>query len=186
MQISNGAGGVVSNAGVDAENRLLTYATSRPEALQYNLKGQAYVVPIAVTPGSAGNVFFFLGSNTSSRSVVVDLINLVGSTETIDVCIGSWSSPVVTGDTGAAPVKKQVSGSNSCEWSASVGTSISISPAHTVIDSFRVPGYYVTSSSIVVPPGYALSLKAVSGSVALKGAVHFYLLDGTTMGSWSE
>lgn len=196
MQIDNGAGGSRASMGVDLLGRGLAYVTDRPEARQYNMQLQAFVLPIFVTPGGAGNVFAFIGnSRTDNRIIVVDMINLLAaSAETVDIYVGPNSSITVTGSTSPSLVSKNqgryIMPSSTANFG--VGTGISGgSSSLTQLDSIGLgtAGLSVTyrlDSGIILPTNQAIALKAITGSIALRGSIHGYLMDGTTVGAWVE
>jgi YD repeat-containing protein len=189
MQISNGAGGPVSLAGVDSRNRLLTYTTNRSESLSYTYDGQAFSQFINVTPANGATIFFVLGSSTATTPIVVDLFNLFcANNDNVDILVGPYNSPTVSGQTTDPLVNKNVSTARACPWVASVGTSITTSSTLTSVDS--IPLYsassYVPSSGILLQPGYCLALRTTTGNHAIRGSVHFYVLNGVQTGSWVE
>jgi hypothetical protein len=189
MQISNGAGGPVSNAGVDTRNRLLTYSTSREESLSYTYDGRAFSSFISVTPSIGSTIFFMIGSNTATTPVVVDVVNLASvADERVDVLVGPYATPTVVGSTNTSPVNKNVATVRPCPWTVSIGTGITTTSTMTEIDSIRVhdTSTYTFKTPIILQPGYCLALRTSSGNSAIKGSVQFYLLEGTTLGSWSE
>ena len=189
MQISNGAGGPVSNAGVDTRNRLLTYATSRDESLSYTHDGRAFSSFVSVTPSIGATIFFMIGSNTATVPVVIDIINLASATdERVDVLVGPYATPTVAGATATSPVNKNVSIVRACPWTVSIGTGITTTASLTEIDSIRVhdTSTYTFKTPIILQPGYCLALRTAAGNNALKGSVQYYLLEGTNLGTWSE
>ena len=189
MQISNGAGGPVSNAGVDTKNRLLTYATTRDQALAYTHEGKAFSSFVSVTPSIGATIFFMIGSTTATEPVVVNLVNLAStSAEKVDLLVGAYTSPTVAGSTGTSPVNLNVSTVRSCPWTVSIGTGMTTTSTLSEIDSILVTDTTSCNfpTSIILQPGHCLALRTNAGNIPLRGSVQFYLLDGTTMGSWSE
>lgn len=187
MQISNGAGGSVNLAGVDQRNRLLTYSTDRDEELSATYDGNSFSMFVDVTPAGAGDNFFFLGTGTSSVPVVVSLVKISSaSAEDVDVLVGKFASPSVTGATTATPKNKNVANSKVCPWTSSVGTSISVSGTFEEIDTLHVDTFASNYLRVILQPGNCLILRSVTGGVALRGSVQFYLLEGTQTGTWVE
>lgn len=189
MQISNGAGGPVSNAGVDARNRLLTYATTREEELSSVYDGRSYSSFVSVTPSVGANIFFMIGSNTSIYPLIVDKIRIsCTSDEQIDLIVGTYNTPIVSGSTGTSPVNKNVFTSKSCPWTVSIGTDMATASTLVEIDSIALLAdqTYTFETSILLKPGYCLALRTVSGNKAVRGSVQYYTLEGTQMGAWSE
>jgi hypothetical protein len=189
MQISNGAGGPVSNAGVDTRNRLLTYATTRSEALSRNIDGSSYSVYMDVTPAAGNTLFFLLGTNTSTVPVVVNFIKFpaVDNSDNFKVVVGKYATPSVTNPTGDVAVNKNVGSNKVCPWTVSVGESISLSSALSTLDIMPAANnQYIPTDEIVVQPGYCLGIQTSAGGAQVRGSVHFYTLEGTTTGTWSE
>jgi hypothetical protein len=195
MEITNGSGGAITSAGVDVRNRLLAYSTSRNESVFFNSVGQAYCSYINVTPQNGATTFLSLGNNqTRSPYLVVDFLNLrAANAEVIDILIGPYASPTVSGSVSPVIVPKRANGGAFTSIAdIQVGTSLSnLSSQLTVIDSFALSSNtaslsYAPPSGIILPTGFALVLRSTSGNIALKGAIHFYLYDGTQVGTWTE
>jgi hypothetical protein len=189
MQISNGAGGNSANAGVDNRNRLLTYATTRNEVLSYTYDGRAFSSFVNVTPSSGTTIFFLIGSSNSSVPVVIDTINIsCTNDEQVDIVVGQFNTPTVTGSTGTSPINKNVPGTRSSPFSVYIGTSITTTSTLTEIDSMSVHSTqaYVMNTPIILQPGYCLALRTTSGNHAIRGSVQFYSLTGNSLGGWNE
>lgn len=189
MQISNGAGGLVSLAGVDPKNRLLTYSTTREESLSHTYDGRSYSVLVKVTPETGTTYFFMLGTNTSDYPVVVNQISLTCETvDHVDVFVGAYVAPTVTGPTPDMPVNKNVAIGKACPWTANVGTTLATTAILKAMDSIPVgPNKNsVLTDSIILQPGSCLALKTAFGGQDIRGSVHFYLLDNVKTGSWVE
>ena len=130
-----------------------------------------------------------IGSNTATVPVVVDSINLACTNdEQVDVLVGPYNGPTVTGSTGTSPINKNVSIAKACPWTVSIGTGITTTSTLTEIDSIQVhtTQTYTFKTPIILHPGYCLALKTTSGNHAIRGSVQFYILEGTTLGTWSE
>lgn len=189
MQISNGAGGVVSLAGVDPKNRLLTYSTSRQESLSRTYDGQSYAVFVNVTPNHGSTIFFILGTNTSDYPVVVNMIRLWSDADIdhVDVLVGPYGTPTIQAPTPDKPINKNVPMGKACPWTVSIGTEVAIPTDLVAIDSIPVPSnQYIPTYEIILQPGSCLALRTTSGSSSIRGSVHFYLMDGVKTGSWYE
>lgn len=149
-----------------------------------NSLGQAFSAYYTQTPSGPANTFAALVNN-SVYSVVVDEISVAAAAaETIRVQVGSALG--VSGGTDSTTTKvvcKKVGG-QSVTFNANfwyTGNAVTVTDPGFTADAIGCSngaGYhkYAPQSKIILPPGKMLWLKASNGSVALEGAIHFYVV----------
>lgn len=148
-----------------------------------NTQGQAFAAYFSQTPSGATTDFAAL-SNGTAYPVVVDQISITAAAaETVRVYVGSALGVSSGTDVTATNVVAKNVGGQSVAFSTNfwyTDNSVTVTDTGLPVDVIgcgvaKTSYTYAPQSKIVVPPGKMLWLKAVSGSVALEGAVHFYV-----------
>lgn len=148
-----------------------------------NSLGQAFAAYFAQTPGGATTDFAALSNNTV-YPVVVDAITLTAaSAETVRVYVGNALGVSSGTDATLTQVIAKCIGGQSVSLGSNfwyVDNTVTVTDTGSLLDTIgigtaKATVTYAPESKIILPPGKMLWLKAVSGSIALEGAVHFYV-----------
>lgn len=149
-----------------------------------NSLGQAFAAYFSQTPSGATTDFAALSNNTV-YPIVVDAISLTAAAaEKVRVYVGNALGVSSGTDATLTQVVAKCIGGQSVSLGSNcwyVDDSVTVTDtAGALLDTIgcgtaKASVIYALESKIILPPGKMLWLRAVSGSIALEGAVHFYV-----------
>jgi hypothetical protein len=164
-----------SLAGVSSDNRLLVESISYSGGHYANHEGQAYNMLFEVTPTAANDCFLYV-KNSSTTDLVIDGLWLrVASAEQIVMKLGDVGTP---NGTDVVPANINAGANSVALGTFQYGANITgLSGGTNIIKGWvanTATEYFNFEQDIIVPQNSVCTLYAVTGAVALAGALVFH------------
>jgi len=170
LQIEGGTGNGYS-AGVNAIGQLTVETTTITKEHEVNHnEGQAYSLPVSVTPTAAGDCFLYLRNNSDSELIVSEIALTAATTETISIKLGDGGIPI--GGNTTTPVNRNAGSGNQADVTAQSGVDITGLSGGSVVFGWTVEGgvstqRVVPASGFILPKNKVLTAYVATGGIAI-------------------
>jgi hypothetical protein len=164
---------------VTSEGQLHTYAVVEREQLHVNEhEKQAYSLVVSQTPTGAGDCFLYI-KNTGDDDLIISSIKLYSaSAERVQVKLGD--SGTTSGGTALTPVNRNAGSNNAPTATIEDGVDITGLSGGSVMDDITAGttmAKWSWESGIILSTNTVATFYAVTGAVAIRMTVSFYIHD---------
>lgn len=174
MKIQDGAGSGYE-AAVDNENRLATTSVIETRDKHVNRhSGKAWSFPFTTTPTGAGDYFFYFKNTGTEDYFLTDIRLDAASAEVVGVDSVSGTASFA-GGAAITPVNRNLSSevvpSATVQYDTDTTGLTKVGEIFFLTCEANVMCHLRTTSNVVITPGKAIALRAVTGAIAIQGTI---------------
>lgn len=164
---------------INEENQAHTYSASFPVQHHVNHDhGKAYNLLVSKTPTATGDCFVYIKNTDDDDLVITDMKFLAATDEIVQVKLSDIGTPV--GGTDTTPANKNAGSAQVASGTFQTGVNITGLSGGITTDEFQIDGgtgtkYHRWLAGLIVPKNKTATFYAVTGGIALRGSISFYI-----------
>jgi len=178
MKIQDGTGSGNMQK-INNENQAHTLSISMPVQHHVNHDHKkVYSVLINKTPTAAGDCFCYIKNTDDDDLIITDTKFFAATDEIIQIKLSDIGTPI--GGTDVTPVNKNAGSGEEASGIFQTGVDITGLSGGATVDEFQVDGGTGTNynrwlSGLIIPKNKIATFYVVTGGIAIRGSITFYI-----------